>query len=147
MDLPSLSFSLLKQGRETPSQFSHQNKGFISYVSCRHWAVRDPAGTRLDSSSLLNKQVAGPEDGGWQLLGMGPPSGQGPLHPQRQVSGISVDHHLQPALHVRWIPHQMVFTLSLDSQKVFIYCVHLRTSTSSSDMLKKRLKLRTCVVS
>ena len=35
-----------------------KNKGFINYVSCRNWAVRNPAGTRLDSSSLVNKQVA-----------------------------------------------------------------------------------------
>ena len=31
--------------------------GFINYVFCRHWAVRNPAGTSLDSSSLANKQV------------------------------------------------------------------------------------------
>ena len=35
-----------------------QKKGFINYVFCRNWAVRNPAGTRLDSSSLVNKQVA-----------------------------------------------------------------------------------------
>ena len=34
-----------------------KNKGFINYVFCRNWAVRNPAGTRLDSSSLVNKQV------------------------------------------------------------------------------------------
>ena len=34
----------------------HQNKSFTNYVSCRNWAVRKPAGTRLDSS-LVNKQV------------------------------------------------------------------------------------------
>ena len=39
-----------------PPQFSHQNTGFINYVFCRNWAVRNPAGTRLDSS-LVNKQV------------------------------------------------------------------------------------------
>ena len=59
MDLPHFYFSPLNQWRETPSQFSHQNKGFINYVSCRNWAVRNPAGTRLDSSSLVNKQVGG----------------------------------------------------------------------------------------
>ena len=37
-------------------QFSHHNKGFINYTFCRYWAVRNPAGTRLDSS-LVNKQV------------------------------------------------------------------------------------------
>ena len=40
-----------------PPQFSHHNKGFINFVFCRNWAVRNPAGTRLDSS-LVNKQVA-----------------------------------------------------------------------------------------
>ena len=34
-----------------------QNKGFINSVSCTNWAVRHPAGTLLDSSSLVNKQV------------------------------------------------------------------------------------------
>ena len=34
----------------------HQNKGFINYVFCRNWAVRNPAGTRLESS-LVTKQV------------------------------------------------------------------------------------------
>ena len=28
------------------------------YISCNNCAVRNPAGTRLDSSSLVNKQVA-----------------------------------------------------------------------------------------
>ena len=28
---------------------SNQNKGFLNYVFCRSWAVRNPAGTRLDS--------------------------------------------------------------------------------------------------
>ena len=32
-------------------------KIFINYIFCRNWAVRNPAGTRLDSSSLVNKQV------------------------------------------------------------------------------------------
>ena len=51
-----LFFSSDKQCRETLSEFSHHNKGFINYVFCRNWAVRNPAGTRLDSS-LVNKQV------------------------------------------------------------------------------------------
>ena len=33
-------------------------EGFINYVFCRNWAVGNPAGTRLDSSSLVDKQVA-----------------------------------------------------------------------------------------
>ena len=45
-----------KQCREMPPQFSNNNKGFINYVFCRNCAVRNPAGTRLDSS-LINKQV------------------------------------------------------------------------------------------
>ena len=32
-------------------------KGFINYISCRNWAVRNPAETRLDSSSLVNKKL------------------------------------------------------------------------------------------
>ena len=27
----------------------YQNKGFVNYVFCNNWAVRNPAGTRLDS--------------------------------------------------------------------------------------------------
>ena len=57
------SFSILplssrKAVKEAPANFPQKNKGFISYVFCRNWAVRNPAGTRLDSSSLVNKQVA-----------------------------------------------------------------------------------------
>ena len=48
-----------KQCRAMPPQFSHHNKGFINYVFCRNWAVRNPAGTRLDSS-LVKKQVDPP---------------------------------------------------------------------------------------
>ena len=33
-------------------------KGFITYVFGRNWAVRNPVATRLDSSSLVNKQAA-----------------------------------------------------------------------------------------
>ena len=28
--------------------YNHDNKGFINYVFCRKWAVRNPAGTRQD---------------------------------------------------------------------------------------------------
>ena len=34
---------------ETLPLFSHHNKRFINYVSCRNWAVRNPVGTKLDS--------------------------------------------------------------------------------------------------
>ena len=32
-------------------------KSFINYVFCRNWDVRNSAGTRLDSLSLVNKSV------------------------------------------------------------------------------------------
>ena len=51
-----ITFPLGKQWSESSPNFPHQNKGFINYVFCRNWAVRNPAGTRLDSS-LVNKQV------------------------------------------------------------------------------------------
>ena len=35
----------------------NQIKGFLNYVFCRNWDVRNPAGTKLDSSSLINKQA------------------------------------------------------------------------------------------
>ena len=41
---------------EASPNFPHQNKGFINYVFCRNRAVRNPAGTRLESS-LVTKQV------------------------------------------------------------------------------------------
>ena len=46
--IPLSSRNALK--RSTP-----KNKGFINYVFCRNWVVRSPAGTRLDSSSLVKK--------------------------------------------------------------------------------------------
>ena len=52
-----LSFSSRKAVKEAPANFPQKNKGFINYVFCRNWAVRNPAGTRLASSSLVNKQV------------------------------------------------------------------------------------------
>ena len=52
-----VTFPPRKQWSEASPNFPHQNKGFINYVFCRNWAVRNPAGTRLDSS-LVNKQVA-----------------------------------------------------------------------------------------
>ena len=45
-----------KQWSEASPNFPHQNKGFINYFFCRNLAVRNPAGTRLDSS-LAIKQV------------------------------------------------------------------------------------------
>ena len=59
-----LEESLRKALKEAPANILQKNKGFINYVFCRNWAVRNPAGTRLDSSSLVNKQVdrVGPVD-------------------------------------------------------------------------------------
>ena len=54
-----LPLSLRKAVKEAPANFLQKNKGFITYVFCRKWAVRNPAGTRLDSS-LVTKQVGGP---------------------------------------------------------------------------------------
>ena len=51
-----ITFPPGKQWSEASPNFPHQNKGFINYVFCRNWAVRNPAATRLDSS-LVNKQV------------------------------------------------------------------------------------------
>ena len=44
----------------SPPQFSHQNKIFIIYIFFRNWAVRNPAGTRLDSLawSLISVELA-----------------------------------------------------------------------------------------
>ena len=59
----SSNFSILplsssKAAKEAPSNFPQKkNKGFLNYVFCRNWGVRNPAGSRLDSSSLVNKQV------------------------------------------------------------------------------------------
>ena len=47
-----------KAVKEAPANLPQKNKGFINYVFCRNWAIRNPAVTRLDSSSLVNKQVA-----------------------------------------------------------------------------------------
>ena len=59
----SSSFSILplflqEGSKRSTRQFStKKNNDFINYVLCRNWAVRNPAGTRLYSSSLVNKQV------------------------------------------------------------------------------------------
>ena len=57
--LSILPLSSRKAVKEAPANFSQKQKkkGFINYVFCRNWAVRNPAGTRLDSSRLVNKQV------------------------------------------------------------------------------------------
>ena len=49
-----LSFLPCKKCRETQHMLSDHDKGFINYVFCINWAVRNPAG----DSSLVNKQVA-----------------------------------------------------------------------------------------
>ena len=55
--IPILPLSSRKAVKTSTIQFSPKNKGFINYVFCKNWAVRNPAGTRVDSSSLVNKQV------------------------------------------------------------------------------------------
>ena len=53
-----LPLSSRKAVKEAPANFPQKkHKGFIEYVFCRNWDVRNPAGTRLDSSSLVNKEV------------------------------------------------------------------------------------------
>ena len=42
-------FSSCKKWWETPLLFCRHNKGFINYTLCRNWAVRNHAGTMLDS--------------------------------------------------------------------------------------------------
>ena len=48
---PFFILSVLKPLYTFP--FLQKIKGFINYVFCRNWAVRNPAGTRLDSLALL----------------------------------------------------------------------------------------------
>ena len=55
-----IPLSSRKTVKTSTIKISPKNKGFINYVFCRNWAVRNPAGTRLDSSSLVNKQVVAP---------------------------------------------------------------------------------------
>ena len=45
---PLFPFSMQAIQRN-PSYYSHHNKGFINYVFCRNWAVRNLAGIRLDT--------------------------------------------------------------------------------------------------
>ena len=58
---------LLGPSRVSDSPVSAENM-ICDYVSARNWAVRNPAGIRLDSSSLVNKLVV--TTCGWLLLGM-----------------------------------------------------------------------------
>ena len=55
MDLASLFFFFIKAMKRNSIFVSHKNKGVIKYVFCRKWAVRNPAGTRLDSSGLVKR--------------------------------------------------------------------------------------------
>ena len=55
---PILPLSSRKAVKRSTTKFPlKKTRGFINYVFCRNWAVRSPAGTRLDSSSLVYKQV------------------------------------------------------------------------------------------
>ena len=55
---PILLFFLQESSKNKYRPISPKNQGFINYAFCRNWAVRNPAGNRLDSYSLVNKQVA-----------------------------------------------------------------------------------------
>ena len=44
-----LFFSFGEALKRSTTQFPNQNKGFLNNVFFRNWAVRNPAGTRLDS--------------------------------------------------------------------------------------------------
>ena len=56
MIISQFFFSPMKAMQRNVTSLLASQKGFITYVFCRNWAVRNPAGTRLDSS-LVNKQV------------------------------------------------------------------------------------------
>ena len=51
--IPILPLSSRKVVKSTNTKFPQQKKGFMNYLFCRNWAVRNPSGTRLDSSSLV----------------------------------------------------------------------------------------------
>ena len=55
---PIHPLSFRKVVKRSTTQIPPKNIGFINHVFCRNWAVRNPALTRLDSSSLVNEQVA-----------------------------------------------------------------------------------------
>ena len=59
LDLSSFFFSIVEAKNRKSTLVLPSNKGFINYVFWRNWAVRNPAGTRLDSS-LVNKQLVYP---------------------------------------------------------------------------------------
>ena len=67
----------------------------MNYVFCRNWAVTNPAGTRLDSSSLVNKQVARVLDTFPQSLSWHPP--------------CELAEHFMPWLHLKSLLAQ-IFT-------------------------------------
>ena len=46
---PILPFSSRKAVKRNTTQFPLSYIVFINYIFCRNWAVRNPAGTRLDS--------------------------------------------------------------------------------------------------
>ena len=56
--VPILPLSSRKELKTSTIQLPPKNKGFINYVFYRNWEIRNPGGIRLDSSSLVNKQVA-----------------------------------------------------------------------------------------
>ena len=46
------TFPFLHEKNAEKPNLSCHNKGFINYVFCKNWSVRNPAGTRLDSLAL-----------------------------------------------------------------------------------------------
>ena len=63
MDISSIFFFSIVETKKRESTLVlslKKKKDFINRVFCRNWTVRNPAGTRLDSS-LVNKQV------GWRV--------------------------------------------------------------------------------
>ena len=68
MDMSPFFFSPMKAMQRIATSVLHHNNGFINHVFCRNWAVRNPAGTRLDSSSLVNKQVEEEEGSGTECV-------------------------------------------------------------------------------
>ena len=52
IDLSHIFLFQMQAMQRNPTWFSHHNKGSINYAFCTNWAVRHPAGTRLDSQAL-----------------------------------------------------------------------------------------------
>ena len=62
MDLSSLFFFSIEAMKRNSFLVLPSKQRLHKLRFCRNWAVRNPAGTRLDSARLVNKQV------GWVVL-------------------------------------------------------------------------------